>query len=183
MATSKEKKWLQEGKQSKITKEIKAIAKKFTGNEFEKVRSIFLWINKNIKNAPKNQNTIKIFAKRSASKIIKDGWHTGCHDIAVIFVTLARASNIPTKYIEGIDKINPHNRGHCVAEVYISKSWMLADATKNSLYFLPTRSSFYQQNYILGIGLDSWDVGIKSFKDWKEHSQRVKRAVKRIQKT
>jgi len=173
--------YLKEGKQTKKTKVVKEVSKSFKGTDFEKIVKILEWINKNLKSYKNQKKAISIFAKRTADKIIRDGFYTGCHDIALVFVTLARSVGIPAKYIEGIDKINPQNKGHCVSEVFINNRWIFVDPTMNTICIVPARSDFYKQNYLIGEGLDSWDIGIKSFRSWRKKSNELIKKLKNIE--
>jgi len=172
--------WLKEGKQSKITKLIKKLAFGFLGNDFEKIEGILKWMDKNLKPCKDYKKVLKIFARRNVNKVLEDGFTTGCHDNALVFATLCRAVGIPAKYIMGIDKLNPKNKGHCVVEVYINKDWIIVDQNRKAISLNIKRSDFYKNNYIVGKGLDSWDIGIKSFKNWKEKSSEVIKIISKI---
>lgn len=173
-------KWLNEGKQSEITSLIKNISNKFEGDEFDKIDKILRWIEKNIPAQKEYGKIIKIFSKRKADKIIKDKFNTGCHDTAVLTATFLRAVGIPAKFVEGIDKLNPKNRGHCVVEAYVKGDWILIDPESFTISLKPNRNLFYKTNYVIGKGLDAWDLGIKSFDDWKNKSNDVIKQVKKI---
>ena len=172
--------WLKEGKQSKITKLIKKLVSKFSGNDFEKIGSILNWMDKSLKRCEDYKKVIKIFARRNVNKVLEDGFTTGCHDNALVFATLCRAVGIPAKYIMGIDKLSPKNKGHCVVEVYINKGWIIVDQNRKAISLDIKRSDFYRKNYIVGKGFDSWDIGIKSFKNWKEKSNEVIKIISKI---
>jgi len=174
------KHWLKEGKQSKITKRVKKLASKFSGDDFEKIQGILNWMGKNLKPYKDYKKVLKIFATRSIDKILKDGFVTGCHDNALIFAILCRAVGIPAKYIGGIDKLDPKNRGHCVVEVYINKNWIIIDQSRKTIALDIKKSDFYKQNYIIGKGLDSWEIGIKSFKNWKDKSEKIVKIISKI---
>mgnify|MGYP000929000605 CR=1 FL=1 len=64
--------WLKEGKQSRFDKSIRNLAVKFSGNDFEKIKEIIEWINKNIKICRDSKKIKKIFATRTIDKILKD---------------------------------------------------------------------------------------------------------------
>lgn len=174
------KAWLKQSNQSKITKKIKVLADKFSGTDFAKIKNILKWVNGNIKTCKDQKKCLRIFARRTADKILRDGFSTGCHDKALIFAVLCRAVGIPAKYIAGINKLSPRNRGHCVVEVYIDKSWILVDPSRNLVSLKPNQSDFYKQYFIIGKGLDSWDIGIKSLKDWKEKSDKIINLISKI---
>lgn len=166
-------KWLKSGKQSKITPEIKKIVSNFNGNDFDKIIKILEWIENNIHSEEDRQKVHDIFATRTAEQLILDKNDTGCHDTALILVTLLRTAGIPAKYVLGIDRLVPHRGGHCVAEAYVKNRWMLIDPSYFQLNLIPSRSSFYKNNYVLGKGLDSWDLGVKTMKDWKTLSSKL----------
>ena len=179
----KEKKinyWLQEGKQSKITPAIKKIANNFKGDELDKIMQICEWIDKNVPFNWEYKKTIKIFANRTADKIIRDKFNVGCHDVAVLTATFLRALKIPARFIEGVNKLKPENQGHCVVEAYVKNRWILIDSVLFLIHMMPSRSDFYKENYITGIGLDSWDNNEKTFDDWKKVSQKVINHIKKI---
>jgi len=174
--------WLKEGKQSKITKSIKKLTSKFSGNDFKKIEGILKWMDKNLKHCKDYKKALKIFATRNVAKILKDSFSTGCHDHALVFATLCRAVGIPAKYVIGIDKLSPKNRGHCVVEVYVNKDWVIVDQSRETISLDIKRSDFYKNNFVVGKGFDSWDVGVKSFKSWKEKSNEVIRIISKINK-
>ena len=95
-------------------------------------------------------------------------------------VTFLRAVGIPAKYVLGIDKKSPTRGGHCVAEAYVNKTWILIDPGEFKLNLIPERSSFYKDNYLVKKGLDSWDCGIKTVEDWKAVSDNL---VKKVDKS
>jgi hypothetical protein len=172
--------WPKQGNQSKITKRIKVVADNFSGTDFAKIKSILKWINKNIKACRDQKKCLRIFARRTADKVLKDGFSTGCHDKALIFTVLCRAVGIPAKYIAGINKLSPRNKGHCVVEVYVDKTWILVDQSRNLITLKPNQSDFYRENFFIGKGLDSWDIGIKSLKDWKKRSDKIINIISKI---
>ena len=172
--------WLKEGKQSKMTKSVKKLALGFSGNDFEKIQGILKWMDGNLKRCKDNKKILKIFATRNVIKVIKDSFSTGCHDDALVFATLCRVVGIPAKYVAGIDKLDPKNRGHCIVEAYINKDWIIIDQNNKTITLEAKRSDFYRRNFIIGKGLDSWDIGIKSFKSWKEKSNKIIRVISKI---
>jgi hypothetical protein len=172
--------WLREGKQSKKTLKIKKIVDKFNGDNLDKISQIIRWYHKNIKYSHDTKRNIKIFAKRGVSKIIKDGFSTGCHDDAAVLAALFRSIGIPAKYLVGIDRINPKNRGHCVVEINIEDRRILIEPEIDSIGLDPRKSSFYRHNFIMKEGLDSWDCGIKTFEDWKKLSLKAQRHINKL---
>ncbi len=174
--------WLKEGKQSRITPKIKKIASKFKGDNLKKIFQILKWIDVNISSEEDRKKVLKVFATRTADEIISHKKDTGCHDTTLLLVTFLRALDIPTKYVFGIDKNRPRKGGHCVAETYIGKKWILIDPTRFQINLIPKRSSFYRENYIVKRGLDSWDCGVKTIKDWDKESKKLIKKLKSVLK-
>lgn len=170
--------WLKEGGQSKITSRIKKIVRKFKGSELEKIFQILNWIDINISSEEDRKKVLKIFATRSADEIINHKKDTGCHDTTLLLVTFLRAKRIPARYLLGIDKKQPTRGGHCVAEAYVNKRWILIDPSPFQLNLIPSRSPFYSENYIIKKGLDSWDCGVKSVDDWNKAAIKLIKEIK-----
>ncbi len=110
----------------------------------------------------------KVFRKRTAQEIIKDGFVTGCTDWALVFIVLTRAKNIPTKYIETIRRRwldegkDNEIEGHIFAEVYLNDKWYIIDPDQAVI------RGWYDRWVIYKKGLDSWDIGIHNFDELKE---------------
>ena len=170
--------WLKEGEQSKITPRIKEIAKKFKGDNLEKIFQMLNWIDKNVSSEDDKKMVDKIFASRTAEELINEKNETGCHDTTLLSVTFLRALGFPTKYVFGTDKEQPNKGGHCVAEVYIDRKWIMIDPTFFQLNLLPYRSNFYRENHIVKKGLDSWDCGVKTIGDWHKESDKLIKKLK-----
>jgi len=171
--------WLKEGKQSKKTKLIENICWEFHGSDLEKITQILIWINKNMRHCRSQKKVEKVFATKTADEIIKSKKHTGCHDTNLIFVTLARSCGIPCKYIAGLRKENG-NWGHCVSEIFVNKRWLLVDSSDYKIDIFPEFSEFYKKFYVMGIGLDSWDIKIKTLKDWYKRTEQINKQIKEI---
>jgi len=164
--------YLKEGKQTKITKSIKNISKKLKCNSKEKtIGNIILWIKDNLKKKPFDE---KVFRRRTVDKIIKDGYVTGCTDIALVFIALCRSSKIPAIYVEA--KIKGKNKGHVWTRIYLNRKWVDIDTVSGKVDFKIEK--FGENETEIGkyteveIGLDSWDIGIKSWEDWKNKSKK-----------
>jgi len=93
-------KYLQSGEQTQITPMILEMVAELQGTVLEKVEQIIAKISQ-LEGHEFDQN---IFRKRTGSQILEDGYYTGCTDSALAFITLARASGIPAKYIETISE-------------------------------------------------------------------------------
>lgn len=160
--------FLKEGEQTKITENISKIASGFTGENFDLIAQILKWIHKNLKSNSDKETKEKVFRKRTADQIIQDGFTTGCTDIALAFIVLARAKEIPTKYVEAIRnkwmEAGDENfiEGHVFAEVFLNSEWRIIDPAEACMKF------WYDRWIIYKIGLDSWDIGIHDFQELKQ---------------
>ena len=160
--------FLKEGEQTKIAENISKISSEFTEAGFDLIIQITKWIHKNLKSNQDKQLKTEEFRKRTAEQIIKDGFTTGCTDVALVFISLARAKKIPTKYVEAIRRKWIENggeefiEGHVFAEVYINNRWHIIDPTEACLKF------WYDRWLIFAEGLDSWDIWIHDFSELKQ---------------
>lgn len=161
-------KYLSSGSQTQITPEIEMIASEIKGTVLEKTQKI-LEIGPNLLEIKDFDE--RVFRKRTGAQIIKDKYITGCTDAALAFIVLARASGIPTKYIETIDvewlkKGGNSMKGHVWAQVYDESEdkWVWVDPMFRSIGNPPG-----EDKVVFGEGLDSWDLGIIDY-----NSQRSK---------
>ena len=161
--------YLKDTEQIAITNDIKSITDKFKQKDLDLVLEILGWVFNNFKNIENDkEEKMELFRKRTAAEIIKSKKVTGCTDYAIIFIALARAKKIPTKYIEAIRKRwldigdENHIEGHVFAECQINNKWYIIDPQQGAI------RSDYRNYTIYKKGLDSWDIGIKSFEDLKE---------------
>lgn len=165
-----EKNYLGSGKQTEITEEIRNIAKNIHGEGLSFVANTLSWIKDNVEAKKEIENKNDLFRKRTASQIIKDKFSIGCTDIALVFIVIARAKGIPTKYVEAIDKQwlksteEENIKGHVFAECFVDGQWFLIDPTMLLIH----AKNIYPYHEIYAEGLDSWDIGIESFEDLKE---------------
>jgi len=162
-------KYLKNTKQIEITSYIKDVVRNFKQKDWTLVFEILSWIFNNFENIENDvEEKSKLFRKRTADEIIKSGKATGCTDYAIAFIALARAKNIPTKYIEAIRKRwldigdDNHIEGHVFAECYVDNKWYIIDSQEGTV------RTDYRRYVIYKKGLDSWDIGIKSFDDLKK---------------
>jgi hypothetical protein len=158
-------KYLQSGEQTQFTTEVRKITLTFEGDMTERVSQIFNWMD-----SLDLKKSDKVFRKRTADQIVEDGYITGCTDAGLVFVALARASGIPTKYVETIDKIwlkegGSSVQGHIYAEVYNEedKSWTWVDPMRKMIGTQPIEDG----RVVFKEGLDSWSIGIKDFESLK----------------
>jgi len=150
--------FLQPGRQTEADAALHALAAEIQGSTDEKVEGI-LAVTQSLNLTEYDPN---IFRKRKASEIYADGYVSGGTDAALVFVALARASNLPTKYIDTIRTqwLREGGRpvlGNVYAEVYdtTAERWQLVDPINARLSI-----SFPDSAVLFGVGLDSWDLGI-----------------------
>ncbi|MCG2808986.1 MAG: transglutaminase-like domain-containing protein, partial [Candidatus Portnoybacteria bacterium] len=97
--------YLKDTKQIFITPGIRNIIREFDRKDIDLALEILEWIHNNFENINDNtEKKMKLFRKRTADEIIKSKKLTGCTDYAIVFIALARAKKIPTKYVEAIKK-------------------------------------------------------------------------------
>lgn len=131
------KDYLTEGKLTNFDKNVKSVLVDINSQGYEFVLNALQWVKNNLREDDSNKT--ELFRKRTAGEIIKSGFHTGCSDRALVFITLARAKGIPTILIDTImldyfNQDNPDNLiGHVFAKVYISNTWYIVDPTAGSI--------------------------------------------------
>lgn len=150
--------YLSSGLQTQVTPEIEEIVSDISGTVLEKAQKI-LDIGPSLMKSQKHDK--EVFRKRTAAQILSDGYITGCTDAALLFVTLARASGIPAKYVETINEEWLRNggnsiEGHIYSQIYdISQDkWIWVDPMQRKIGSSPENRVIFQE------GLDSWDIGI-----------------------
>jgi len=193
-------KWLEDGEQTKITPEIKKISEEISSNlendcDLEYIFETLRWIKNNFELNDENKfekNGKKgVFRRRTSIEIIEDGFLTGCTDFTLVYIPLARARGIPTKYLElvskrwinkwkkekerGKDKKRMKIKGHVVAKSKVNGNWYIVDPDSAEVQIdkkgnlkREDSSIFHRNMKILGEGKDSWDLGMRSLKDVKE---------------
>lgn len=176
--------YLGEGALTKITPKILRIAKSMKGNGVDKIFFILEWMHKNIKTVDLQSDPERwhgLFHKRSAARIIHDGFAMGCSDYGMVFSALSRACGIPTRYLETFlrqglkNKKETMMRGHIFAEVFVGGRWILVDPTKKSVYGNP---DILTRDYIIySIGLDCSDWGFDTFKKLSQAYNEYKKTL------
>ena len=173
------KNYLKNTDQIIITDNIKSIANNFKQRDLDLILEILDWVFNNFKNIENDKKEkMKLFRKRTADEIIESKKLTGCTDCTIVFISLTRAKGIPTKYIEAIRKrwldIGDENyiEGHVFAECQINNKWYIVDPQQGSI------RTNYKNYAIYKKGLDSWNIGIRDFKDLKEKFINFKKEYK-----
>lgn len=158
-------KYLSSGPQTQVTPEIKKIASEISGTVLEKAQNILNRGSSLVKFQDYNKE--EVFRKRTASQILQGGYITGCTDAALLFITLARASGIPAKYVETINKEWLENGGdqiggHIYSQIYDeNRGWVWVDPMGRKIDSPPENRVVFKE------GLDSWDIGINDFDSLK----------------
>lgn len=156
-------KFLQPGKQTEITQSIAKIAGNIDGEDFAFVDNANKWIAENIRSERGPEIKSKVFRKRTADQIIQDGYSTGCTDKAIVFISLARAKRIPTKYVEAVKIDSDGSEGHVFAEVLLYGKWAMVDPERGNY----KKDVNYQGYDIIAKGTDSWGIGTGSLEELK----------------
>ncbi len=180
MGANETEKYLTPGPQTQITPEVEKIVSEVKGTAIERTEKI-------LEMGPSlvgfKEYDVRIFRKRTGSQILQDKYITGCADAALVFITLARASGVPVKYVETIDeewlrKGGNSLIGHVYAQVYdeLKDQWVFVDPMKREV-----NVSIPKDSIIFKEGLDSWEIGIKDFetqeKRFKEFREEYSRKI------
>lgn len=165
--------YLEEGKQTAITDEVKKIAQNLADqNQFISVFKILDWLNKNV--SLNTESKTKLFRHRTGSQIIADKYATGCTDFTLAFIVIARALGIPAKYVEmlSLDWLRGDREnivGHVISEVQINARWYYVDSQFGTVGVKkPSGMTIFNK------GLDSWDIGI-THANWQEKFSEFKK--------
>lgn len=160
-----DKNYLENGAQTKITPAIQKLAEKFTSQNLGLIFEIIKYIDQNL--PVKTEKKAQLFRNRTADEILKDRFSTGCTDSTLLFITLCRAKDIPTKYVELLSRqwLQSNNHeivGHVVAEIKIHDTWYYVDPTHGSISIKRPSGMI-----VFDKGLDSWDIDITN-QNWEE---------------
>lgn len=151
-----------------ITPSIKVIAEGFYKKNVGRIFESLEWLHKNCKPENSLEYKEKNFRTRTAEEIIESKKLTGCTDYALVLIALMRASGYKTTYVEAIEEKwlqegGKNISGHVFAEVVIDGTTYIVDPQGACI------KAWYGRRYVIfAKGNDSWDIGIKSFKDLKE---------------
>ena len=93
--------FLEEGEYTKRNYLVRKIAKELKQSD----KTLWGAISRYIAGLRSNDsNKSEVFRRRTASEILESGYVTGCTDIALAFIVLARELGIPTRYVGTFDK-------------------------------------------------------------------------------
>lgn len=104
-----------------------------------KLESLYLWIDHNLKYSKDSEFRKKHKFQRTAKEIWESGLTTGCTDYCLVFSTLARQIGIPSTFLHTAEKnwvnklknkqdFNVHY-GHSFCECFYEDRWILVDPT------------------------------------------------------
>ena len=154
--------------QADITLQTKEISSKFTSTGLDRIFEVLKWIHRNLKTDFSEEYKEENFRTRTSSQIIESGKLTGCTDYALVFLSLIRVSGFEARYVEAIEtkwleEGGGQILGHVFVEVCLNGSWYIVDPQGAVI------KAWYGKQYVIyAKGNDSWDIGIKSFRDLKE---------------
>ena len=156
------------GDQTKATPKIKEIAESLEKEGLEYVFEAMKWVNRELE----YKFDSKVFRTRSADRIVSDGFHTGCTDVCLVFIALCNYKRMNPIYMEAIERQwlqDPKDKimGHVFVKIHVNGIEYFTDPANMAVY--PRIPPAIRNKYrIYAEGLDSWDVGIKSFEDLRE---------------
>lgn len=179
------------GKQTKVTRRIRAYANKFPNQDIATVKKIMLDL-VSFKRIEYSELEIKkVYSKRTASEILRDrtiattanpkhGLHgrvAGCIDYNILLCATLRAKRIPAAFVR--------KKEHSTTIFFLNGKWYLADPlityrnslTKNIDSRIETsKPDISELNFqslkespSLAIGLDAHGVGIFDITDYKKY--------------
>ena len=163
-----DKNFLTAGEQTDISIEIRRVASSLAGGGLDYVFSALRWLAGNLE---RRDFDVPLFRRRTATEVIESGFVTGCGDSALTFVALCRAKGIPASWLETASAEWLRERpekitGHIFSRVLLDDHRYLVDPHGGVVYLNSRPDS--RRWVILDEGLDSWDLGIKSFSDLKK---------------
>ena len=129
----------------------------------------------NLKNENSQKN--KLFRKRTATQILKDGFTTGCTDDAIIFIAMAKTKGFNPLYVEALEKKwldAPMNERMVRGHAFVMIKNLLIDPQRKQICANPDR--IFNRYEIFGKGKEPYDLGlfdlktsIQKFMEFKEN--------------
>lgn len=188
--TTNSKKYLQESEQIKITDLVRAHAEKAMETQINEGKDSHpnlkkaYKVSKYIYQIPKIEGYIKdpktkeelqktretkdkIFRKRTAHEILEQGIYPTCSDIGIIFRALMISLEVPSIYVETFHEkylLGEDFYGHVVAKIQAGDMWYYIDPQNNQKRVSESLEELFPL-ILYREGLDSWDIGIKSYDD------------------
>jgi len=175
-------KWLKEGEQTKITDVVKKHANliqimgSLDSYEFYEWGKSDLMVAAN-KTAKYISRSLRIhkgsnyhdywLLRRDITQILTDGGTNSCNEYAHVFRGLMIAQGYPASYIEAVHahslfNSEPPFKGHAFCRIFSETNNVIIDPTTIKM---EDNLSIYPY-FIVGEGLDSWDLGFKKLSDF-----------------
>jgi hypothetical protein len=193
------KRFLGQGKQTKITMRITAFASAFPGTTIETVKKIVDAVSR-IKLVKFSEREIeRVYSKRSAEKILSDGFVAiadkakfgevwarvnGCIDHNVVLCAILRAKGIPAMFVR--------RRNHSLTYFFLDGRWFVANPTNaiterearrlgisipGTEPVKPLTEKMLQKNATeakeggFAAGLDAWAIKIRNIRDFGKYDK------------
>jgi hypothetical protein len=177
--------YLQSGPLTTAGKNIERILSGIKGTGVASIFEILNFLMKSEYRELSPDELSKIHMKRSAEEIIEDGFFTSCRDYGIVFCTLSRAKNIPTKFMHFLDmnqfRIKPENLSlHVFCECLFEEFTLFIDPQKGLVQNILNTSDYRHllkrngKDYVLGYeGLDNKEFKIFSERELLLHMANV----------
>lgn len=176
--------FLQQGEQTRLTKEILAVAQLFNNcKDISTLQEIYQWMRSNL-SSPTSDDADKF--GRTAHEIINSRAATGCTDCGLVFAVLARAKGIPAVFVQSakinwIKAVKKNGEkagpvcGHILVEVHIKGQWCLVDSAYGVLYCDYDVGNFCLPGgyYVFAKSTEVWDTGVKNSEENKRVMTRL----------
>jgi len=183
-------KYLQEGKQTKITDLVRQHAQKAESTETNQGKNSHPNLHKTFKvckymyqlsnidgyiQRPANkQETHKnyklkdsIFRKRTLHEVLEQGLYPTCSDEGLVFRGLMIALGVPAAYVETFHEdylLGKKFQGHVIGRIQAGEKWYYIDPKNNDKRVIETEEDLFPL-IVYKEGLDSWDIGIRGYED------------------
>lgn len=171
-----ETKWLKEGKKTQVTSAVKACAESIQGEGFALIENIATHVRSLLNKKEKSHTNVRPDARTlSADDILKGSIVIDCISAATLFRALCIARGIPAVFVETLQEEWTKNpklpvEGHIFVDVEVEGKWQTIDPSSPQwLHNYEDYSSPPKGKYIVvGKGLDSFDLGYKTMKEFIE---------------
>ncbi len=160
--------------QIETSPKIKTLIKNLKSDGIELIFDILKITHKNLKADYQNPDKLKYFRQRTADEILKSGISCGCTDYALVVIAFLKAKGIEAQYVETfrrkwLESKEKNIEGHVFIEVDINDQKYIIDAERACLI------KWYDRYVVYKKGRDSWDIGIKNFKDMERIANKFRR--------
>jgi len=115
----------------------------------------------------------RLFRKRTAHEILEQGIYPTCSDFGIVFKSLMIALEVPSVYVEMFHEdylLDKKFHGHVVVKIQAGEKWYYIDPQNNQKRVSETLEELFPLVFYKE-GLDSWDIGIRSYSDMHKARQ------------